>query len=44
MRNKTNNHIYKYVNLLHYKHVGSYTIYATINLHICICNCWFCFS
>jgi hypothetical protein len=33
MRNKTNKCIYKYVNVLYYKHVGGYTIYATINLH-----------
>jgi hypothetical protein len=44
MTNKTNKCTYKYVNLLYYKHVGGYAIYATINLHICICICWFCFS
>jgi hypothetical protein len=23
------------------KHVAGYTVYNTINLHICICTCWF---
>jgi len=26
------------------KHVGGYAAYNTINLHICICLCWLCFS
>jgi len=26
------------------KTVGGYTVYNTINLHICICTCWLCLS
>jgi len=24
--------------------VGGYAVYTTINLHICICTSWYCFS
>jgi len=26
------------------KHVVGYAVYTTINLHICICSRWSCFS
>jgi hypothetical protein len=26
------------------KHVGGNAVYTTVNLHSCMCTCWFCFS
>jgi len=26
------------------KHVGGYAVCTAVNLHICICTCWSCFS